>query len=977
MTSGEIENVSFDSVEMGQQMPTSIYDPMPYIDEEQPIFPLGTAQVPDWAQSDLILATETCARNFLSQPLLIDSYFPPSVQLDISMGNTPIYDVPTLSRYFEESPSFIEINGLWDSQGSHFQGHATTPDVRSGIGASQANEPLSQDQAESLLTESVKDVYSDYDTCFGVVLAVPTSSFSQKNTAHSVPVNLKPFGGTLMVYEQDSDAYAGILNNCQLANALRQIHLKLDATLFISEEKDLGGINKPKMKKNAPVKAAREYSIRIVIYGLGSNKEAVGDLFSDAGCFLQQPYATEVIPGVPYDNPHYLVRPGAEMPKLENLSLDTVDDNPTHTEIRGEMSKGHFLRIIESAEADGGAVTVVNTSLSPRLRTKLMGHQIIALAMMHEKESGYIEEPTFPSLWRKELVKNSNNVHYRHTVTGRLEPRPIPAMGGILADDMGLGKTLSVLALICSSLDLDSTVMDQNQKTTHRGTLIVAPKSTIYSWMDQASEHIHEGQIRIKVYHGSGRESLANQFCNTDVVVTTYETLRSEWETPEGTRPLFSWGWLRVILDEAHHIRNRSRKAFRSVCDLVARYRWCLTGTPIHNSLDDYGALLSFIRVFPFVQKSNFMTWIIKPVEEGNKFGIERFRGLIRATCLRRTKQKTLELPPRFERVHEVHLHQEDQALYDVYKKLCVEKAAGQGNRLGDGSLPKGKEYNILSLILCLQRICDHGEQLLPDKVIGKGVEVSGSFLDLEMQQLCSGGCSLCGGRIDDGVSGTEDQDSICINCATSKEGPSNLSRKDKAAYRSGSSESSSSAKVCYRPSAKVLALLGNLKQAQAEDSTRPRKSVVFSSWVKMLDLVQWAFHQEQIDFQRIDGHTSLEGRRRALQEFNSNPDCTVMLATIGSSAEGVNLTVASVVHLLEPHWNPMVEAQAVDRVHRIGQTQEVTVIRYIVPNSVETYVQDVQKEKLQIINQAMDTNGITDADLEYRRWERLKKMLE
>lgn len=169
LTSGEIENVSFDSVEMGQQMPTSIYDPMPYIDEEQPIFPLGTAQVPDWAQSDLILATETCARNFLSQPLLIDSYFPPSVQLDISMGNTPIYDVPTLSRYFEESPSFIEINGLWDSQGSHFQGHATTPDVRSGIGASQANEPLSQDQAESLLTESVKDVYSDYDTCFGVV----------------------------------------------------------------------------------------------------------------------------------------------------------------------------------------------------------------------------------------------------------------------------------------------------------------------------------------------------------------------------------------------------------------------------------------------------------------------------------------------------------------------------------------------------------------------------------------------------------------------------------------------------------------------------------------------------------------------------------------------------------------------------------------------------------------------------------------
>ncbi|KAI0848760.1 hypothetical protein F5Y00DRAFT_269978 [Daldinia vernicosa] len=249
-------------------------------------------------------------------------------QVDISMGDASTYDVPTPSRSFEQSPAFTRISSLWDSQGSHFQGHASTLDVRSASQSEQsvssvfqANEPLSQYQAESLSTESAKDAYSDYDTCFGVVLAVPTSSVSRNNTAHSVPVNLKPFGGTLMIYEQNSNAYAGILSNCQLVNALRQTHLKLDATLFISKDEDLGGINKTKMKKNTTARAAREYSIRIVVYGLMSNKEAAGDLLSDAGCFLQQPYATEVIPGVQYDNPHYLVRPGSEMPKLENLSL--------------------------------------------------------------------------------------------------------------------------------------------------------------------------------------------------------------------------------------------------------------------------------------------------------------------------------------------------------------------------------------------------------------------------------------------------------------------------------------------------------------------------------------------------------------------------------------------------------------------------------------------------------------------------------
>ena len=65
-----------------------------------------------------------------------------------------------------------------------------------------------------------------------------------------------------------------------------------------------------------------------------------------------------------------------------------------------------------------------------------------------------------------------------------------------------------------------------------------------------AFRHIHEGQIRIIKYHGPDRGSLPNQFQDTDVVVTTYETLLSEWEAPEETRPLFCWNWLRVILDE-------------------------------------------------------------------------------------------------------------------------------------------------------------------------------------------------------------------------------------------------------------------------------------------------------------------------------------------------------------------------------------------------------------------------------------------
>ena len=124
-----------------------------------------------------------------------------------------------------------------------------------------------------------------------------------------------------------------------------------------------------------------------------------------------------------------------------------------------------------------------------------------------------------------------------------------------------------------------------------------------------------------------------------------------------------------------------------------------------------------------------------------------------------------------------------------------------------------------------------------------------------------------------------------------------------------------------------------------------------------MLDLIQLALQNHGFRFQRIDGSTSLENRKKAFNKFNDDPTYTIMLASIGSAGEGwvdrlpihsvllkltshncgrVDLTVANHVHLIEPQWNPMVEAQAIDRVHRIGQEREVVITRYIMRNSVE-----------------------------------------
>ncbi|KAF7527351.1 hypothetical protein G7054_g10485 [Neopestalotiopsis clavispora] len=783
--------------------------------------------------------------------------------------------------------------------------------------------------------EREKEDCNDYDTCFGVVKATPTSSIKPENGSHSIPVMLRPYEDFFLLHDLSSNRHAGILREPCLLKVLLQSSLHLDATLWISETNSAKESNKPFPKKLARVNHTPNYSLRIAIYGLLKDRDLIGGRFSDAGLFLQHPFADEIKPGIEYDNPQYLRRPGAEMPKLERLSLESMQEDSSHDILDNELGKSRWLRIFDDANADGDTMNAVNPLISDRLCGSLLSHQITALAMLQEKECGYVERPKFPALWQAEHDKKTQIIQFRHQITKSIERRPIPAMGGILADDMGLGKTLSVLALICASLDLENLEGNGKNSGKYSGTLIVAPKSTLYGWEAQilhyilARRHIRPGRIQSIIYHGQNREALADTFGDKDIVITTYETLRSEWSASEGGRPLLSWKWLRVVLDEAHHIRNRASQTFQSVCDLTSRFRWCLTGTPIHNSLDDYGALLSFIRVYPFERKAQFVSWIVKPLETGtnNEFNIDRLQRLIRATCLRRLKRNCplptdFQLPPRFEETKEIRLNEVDQILYDEIKEFAKKAAAGLDEQSRGRDAPHSKQMNMLPFINALRLICDHGKELLPhyvESIISKGFVPQSSP---NTRQPYGGKCIGCQGELDETILDLDGPNSICTNCLNSEEPSSSTTKrhtvdsKDQVLSRMqgrygklGLGDSS------HQPSAKVLALLENLKSEKMTGG-KSRKGVIFSCWTKMLDLVQHALQQEGLEFQRIDGKTSLQGRRDAMREFSDNPDCTAMLASIGSAAEGLNLIAASVVHLLEPHWNPMVEAQAVDRVY-------------------------------------------------------------
>ncbi|CEO59986.1 hypothetical protein PMG11_04632 [Penicillium brasilianum] len=772
--------------------------------------------------------------------------------------------------------------------------------------------------------------------CFGMVILQASCHSLPKGSDDSIPVDVHVGGDLLKLSGGSPKHNVGLLHSEALGKLARDCKVTLSARC-----------ERPKEEKGLRVTLGyKDTAVKIVIYGLLSEIDLVNGILSDGDLFLQHP--TQGDASVPYQNPQFLVAPGGEMPLIEEVNAGNVSQQAELDQVLDEPWPSEVFQAFDNVD---GPVTFAAVEQSPRLQTKLKEYQIKALSMMTERERGVFEGAHFPLLWEVSRAP-AGNVEYRHIITRMTsDVPPQPLLGGILADAMGLGKTLSVLALIAWYLDSPS-----RGSFSPRTTLVITTTSTIPGWEQQISKHFRPGQIRTAVFHGPTRHKLASNLTSNDIVLTTYETLRSEWSASRLNSILYQnhGGWARIVLDEAHHIRNRSSQIFQATCDPRARNRWCLTGTPIHNTVDDYAALLAFIKVFPFTGSSGklaFAHWIDYPLRSHDKheIGIRRLRKLIAATCLRRTKdhvQDQLQLPSRIEKVHHIDLSHEERKVYDFFKF----RASFLVGKLGQKSqMDKTSWKTMLSIIGFLRSICNHGRQLLPQTALEMYDKQNTLTVDPVSKPTTPSEVSLS-------------PPGISIDLFTSSpESPTGC-------YKWGW--------VGYQPSSKINALIGNIKSEQLGNKSTsdefPIKSVIFSVWTKMLDLIEIALRENDISFQRIDGKASVGHRSLALKRFNEDLTCTVMLASIGAVAEGVDLTIASSVHLVEPQWNPMVEAQAVDRVHRIGQYRNVTITRYFVTESIENYVKDIQESKLRLVQQSF---GDANSDQEKLKEASLQKL--
>jgi len=146
------------------------------------------------------------------------------------------------------------------------------------------------------------------------------------------------------------------------------------------------------------------------------------------------------------------------------------------------------------------------------------------------------------------------------------------------------------------------------------------------------------------------------------------------------------------------------------------------------------------------------------------------------------------------------------------------------------------------------------------------------------------------------------------------------------------------------------------------------QKVLVFSQFVQMLQILEKECRQRQIPTHLLTGET--KDRQEVVNAFQNDSNAAVFLLSLRAAGTGLNLTTASYVVLYDPWWNPAVEAQAVDRSHRIGQTRAVNAYRLIAPGTVEEKIWELQQRKAQTISDVLGEEGfarsLSKDDLEY-----------
>eukprot|EP01090_Pellita_catalonica_P015570 TRINITY_DN4246_c0_g1_i1.p1 TRINITY_DN4246_c0_g1~~TRINITY_DN4246_c0_g1_i1.p1 ORF type:complete len:248 (-),score=55.96 TRINITY_DN4246_c0_g1_i1:426-1169(-) len=195
-----------------------------------------------------------------------------------------------------------------------------------------------------------------------------------------------------------------------------------------------------------------------------------------------------------------------------------------------------------------------------------------------------------------------------------------------------------------------------------------------------------------------------------------------------------------------------------------------------------------------------------------------------------------------------------------------------------------------------------------------------------------------------------EDDDKKQIKCDSSKSDKEDDSAEE--FYWEREAEEEERKAKLFLQSKKLRVMLDKLDEIKGKDKTA--KSLIFSQFTKYLDMAECILERKGYRYQRLDGTMSSAARTYAIKRFESYEETAVFIISLKAGGTGLNLVSANYVFLLDPWWNPAVEQQAINRVHRIGQKKKVYVYRMPVERTIEKKILELQQKKRLIMEAAL-----------------------
>ncbi|KAF1985652.1 hypothetical protein K402DRAFT_394635 [Aulographum hederae CBS 113979] len=672
--------------------------------------------------------------------------------------------------------------------------------------------------------------------------------------------------------------------------------------------------------------------------------------------------------------------------------------------------------------------------------------------------------------------------------------------GSILADDMGLGKTVQAIALILSN---PWTVDDYPFPKT---TLIVAPVSLMKQWSSELQAKIKlEHRLKVHIHHGNSKKTYA-ELKQYHIVLTTYQTIAQEYSRRERQRTNdgddddddadnsnlneddfaiigSECRWLRVVLDEAHHIKNNRTASAKAIKLVQAKYRLCMTGTPMMNSVQELHSLVQFLRIQPHSDPARFKLDFLEPLRQlpENPYAMRNLHTFLKTILLRRLKSSLIDgqpilkdLPPRTSHIEEVTFDEHERELYTALER----KTQVKFNKFVKGNAVMKNYMHILVLLLRLRQACCH-HSLIMDLSVSAATGISEEEMARHVRELPESvvvrikrdvragtgafSCPICYDAVENPAIFVPCGHDICAECYAKVMAPETptcpecrnqltdrvidfetfkkvhwqdmevdggalesailidddsdddgfvvgdedndeadeLNVKDEEAQekgQKGSTKSKGAKKLRslaalrkdglrnkeskekyltqlskdWKSSTKISKTMELLQKFERNDPTE--KTIVFSLFTSLLDLLEVPMSAAGMSYSRYDGSMPRAARDRAVDTFNSTSTThpRVLLMSLKAGSVGLNLARANHVIVFDPYWNPYTEEQAIDRVHRLGQTRPVSVHRLLVGRTVEDRIWELQERKRAVVESALDERKIGEVsrlgvrDLEY-----------